>query len=135
MAELENCFDLEIITPTRVFYRGQASMVEFTAEDGQIGVYKRHIPLSTVVAPGILTIHEPEGNRIATLMDGFAQILPDSVTIMTEIAEWPDEIDKGRAQAARERAEERLKNHEAEIDVLRAETALKKALIRLDVVK
>lgn len=135
MAEGNNLFQLEIITPDRVFYKGEAWMVEFTAEDGDIGVLKNHIPLTTVVAPGILTIKEAEGEKQAALHAGFAEILPDKVTILAEVAEWPEEIDAERAEAARKRAEERIREHAAEVDVARAEIALKKALVRLDVRK
>lgn len=128
----DNLFSLEIITPDRVFYKGEASMIEFTAEDGDIGVYKNHIPLTTVVAPGILTITEQEGKKQAALHAGFAEILPDKVTILAEVAEWPDEIDVNRATAARERAEKRLHDHEAGVDTTRAEIALKKALVRIN---
>lgn len=133
MAEGNNLFQLEIITPERVFYQGEAWMVEFTAEDGDIGVLKNHIPLTTVVAPGILNIKEAEGEKKAALHAGFAEILPDKVTILAEVAEWPEEIDENRAKAAYARAEERLKNHTEEIDVARAEIALKRALVRLNV--
>ena len=73
MAEGNNLFELEIITPDRVFYQGEAFMVEFTAEDGDIGVYKNHIPLTTVIAPGILNIKEQQGEKQAALHAGFAQ--------------------------------------------------------------
>lgn len=126
-------FQLQIITPDRVFYEGEASMVEFTSVDGEMGVYKHHIPLTTVLAPGIVTITEENGKKDAAIHAGFVQILGDKVTFLAEIAEWPDEIDIGRAEAAKARAEERLHNHSAEIDVARAEIALKKALVRLDV--
>ena len=66
---------------------------------------------------------------------GFAEILGDKVTLLAEIAEWPDEIDKNRAEEAKMRAERRLKVKEAGLDVKRAEIALKKALIRIDVAK
>lgn len=131
----DNLFQIEIITPERIFYQGEAWMVEFTAQDGQIGVLKNHIPLTTVIAPGILTIKEAEGEKQAALHAGFAEILPEKVTILAEVAEWPEEIDPERAEAARKRAEERLHNHAAEVDVARAEIALKKALVRLDLKK
>ena len=66
---------------------------------------------------------------------GFAEILGDKVTLLAEIAEWPDEIDKNRAQEAKMRAERRLKMKEAGLDVKRAEIALKKALVRIDAAK
>ncbi len=133
MAEENKFFRLEIITPDRNFYEGEASMVEFTSVNGEMGVYKHHIPLTTVLAPGIVTITEAEGQKEAAIHAGFVEILPDKVTFLAEIAEWPEEIDVARAEAARARAEERLHNHAAEIDVARAEIALKKALVRIDI--
>ena len=133
MAEENKYFQLEIITPDRVLYKGEASMVEFTSVDGEMGVYKHHIPLTTVLAPGIVTITEADGKKEAAVHAGFVQILGEKVTFLAEIAEWPDEIDVNRAQAAKARAEERLRSHGAEVDVARAEIALKKALLRIDV--
>lgn len=133
MAEENKFFRLEIITPDRNFYEGEASMVEFTSVNGEMGVYKHHIPLTSVLTPGIVTITEAEGQKEAAIHAGFVEILPDKVTFLAEIAEWPEEIDVARAEAARARAEERLHNHAAEIDVARAEIALKKALVRIDI--
>ena len=135
MAEENKYFQLEIITPDRVFYKGEASMVEFTSVDGEMGVYKHHIPLTTVLAPGIVTVTEQGGKKEAAVHAGFVQILGEKVTFLAEIAEWPDEIDKNRAEEAKMRAERRLKVKEAGLDVKRAEIALKKALIRIDVAK
>lgn len=132
MAEM---MKLKVITPERNFYDGEASMVEFTTTEGDIGIYKDHIPLTAIVAPGVLTIHEPEGKREAALISGFAEILPDRVTILAEVAEWPDEIDYSRAQEAKERAERRLQEKAPNLDVARAELALKRALVRLDMRK
>lgn len=132
MAE-DRIFTVEIITPDRIFYKGEAVMVEFTTANGDIGVYKNHIPLTTVLEPGIVTITEPDGKKEAAVHAGFAEILPDKVTLLAEIAEWPDEIDINRAHAAKERAEERLESHKEEVDVKRAEFALRKALVRIDI--
>ena len=115
MAEENRLFQVEIITPDRVFYTGEGDMIEFTTASGEIGVYKKHIPLTTVLAPGIVKIHKTgEDDVIAAVHSGFAEILPDKVTLLAEIAEWPNEIDKNRAEAARARAEERLA-HRTEI--------------------
>lgn len=135
MADESKIFKVEIITPDRVFYTGEGDMIEFTSASGQLGVYKKHIPLTTVLAPGVVTIHkEGEEDVIAAVHSGFAEILPDKVTLLAEIAEWPDEIDKGRAEAAMKRAQERLANKTEEIDIKRAEFALRKALVRINVV-
>ena len=133
MADANNLFKVEIITPERIFYTGEASMIEFTTTEGDIGVYKNHIPLTTVLAPGVVTITESSGKKKAAVHSGFAEIVGDKVTLLAEIAEWPDEIDRNRAEEAKMRAERRLKMKEAGLDVKRAEIALRKALVRLDV--
>lgn len=130
----ENLFDLKIITPERVFYEGKAKMVEFNTTEGEIGVYKRHIPTTVIVAPGILTITEAEGVKNAALHAGFVEILQDSVTILAEIIEWPSEIDIDRAEKAKERAESRLSEKAASLDTMRAEVALKKAICRINAI-
>ena len=131
MADESRKFQVEIITPERVFYTGEATMIEFTSVEGDMGVYKDHIPLTTVLAPGIVTITEEEGQKKAAVHSGFAQILGDKVTLLAEIAEWPDEIDGDRAEAARRRAEERLAAKAENLDVARAELALRRALVRI----
>ena len=127
MADL---FKLRIITPDRVFYEGEAEMVEFNTTEGEIGIYKKHIPMTVIIKPGILTITEESETKTAALHAGFAEILPDQVTIMAEIIEWPVEIDQDRAEQAKERAEERLQNKTPETDIARAETALLRAASR-----
>ena len=131
----DNIFKVEIITPDRVFFTGAADFLEFTAETGDLGVYKNHIPMTTVLAPGLVTIHNGDEEKVAAVHAGFAEILGDKVTLLAELAEWPDEIDEQRAIAAKERAEQRLASHTEDIDVKRAEFALKKALIRIDAKK
>lgn len=133
MADNEKMFQVQVITPDRIFYAGEAEMIEFTTNSGQIGVYKNHIPLTTVLAPGAVIIHEAEGEKIAAVHAGFAEILPEQVTLLAEIAEWSEEIDINRAEAAKKRAEERLMAKTADIDLARAEFALRKALTRIGV--
>ncbi len=135
MADAGKLFKVEIITPERVFYTGDAFMIEFTTTEGDIGIYKNHIPLTAVLAPGVVTITENTESKKAAVHSGFVEILGDKVTLLAEAAEWPDEIDKHRAQEAKMRAERRLKVKEAGLDVKRAEIALKKALIRIDIAK
>ena len=136
MADDNRIFDVEIITPDRVFYTGKAVMIEFNTAAGEIGVYKNHIPLTTVLAPGVVTIHKDgEDNVIAAVHSGFAEILPEKVTLLAEVAEWPDEIDVERAEAAKKRAEERLASKAESVDVMRAELALRRALVRMDIAK
>ena len=113
-------FDLEIITPDRVFWKGQASMLELNTSEGQVGIYKRHIPMTMILEPGIMTIHLEGGNKEAAVHAGFIEILPDRISVMAEIAEWPEEIDENRAREAEQRAERRLQTHDPRIDTSRA---------------
>ena len=129
----DNLFDLKIITPDRVFYSGKASFLELNTVEGEIGIYKNHIPMTTVLEPGIATITEEGGNKKeAALHTRFMEILGDRITILAEIAEWPDEIDRNRAQEAKIRAERRLQNDKSNINITRAELALHKALVRIE---
>mgnify|MGYP003548298886 FL=1 len=128
----EKYFDLEIISPERTFYKGQVHFLELTTSEGEVGIYKNHIPMTNVVVPGIVTIHEADGVKEAALHSGFMVILQDSVKIMAEVAEWPDEIDENRANEAKIRAERRLKEGGSGIDYVRAEAALKRSIARLN---
>lgn len=125
-------FQLQIISPNRIFYDGEVTMVEMNTGDGQIGVYARHLPVTTTLEPGIVRIHEENGIREAAVHAGFAVILQDKVTLMAEVAEWPEEIDINRAKEARIRAERRLNEKEGRLDVARAELALRRSLTRIE---
>ena len=129
---MADSFKLQVVTPDEMFYEGEASMVELTTTEGQIGVYANHIPLTASVAPGVLHIHEASEVKKAALHAGFIEILPDQITILAEVVEWPDQIDVKRAEEARVRAERRLKENKAETDVVRAELAMKRAMTRLE---
>ena len=128
----EKTFKLQIISPTRVFFNEAVDMVEMKTTEGEIGVLAGHIPLTTILEPGVLRIKMDGKVREAALHDGFVQIQKDKVTVLAESCEWPDEIDANRARKAKERAERRLTSGSKEVDMVRAELALKKALIRID---
>lgn len=128
-------FKLKIITPERAFYENDAFMLEMDTAEGEVGIYKGHIPMTLVLKPGIVTIHESNEVKKAAVHGGFAEILPDSVTLLAEIAEWPEEIDYNRAEEARIRAERRLSSKDPSINLTKAQIALKKALIREELAK
>lgn len=134
MADNQN-FHLRIITPDRLFYEGDVDMVEFNTTEGEIGVLPGHIPLTVIVKPGILVITEKDGEKEAALHAGFAEILPEGITILAEIVEWPEEIDEHRAEEALHRAQDRLASKTPETDIARAETALMRAMARIEVLK
>ena len=128
----DKVLELEVMCPDRTFYHGNVTMVEFNTIEGYIGVYPEHIPLATVLASGIMTIHEENGDiKQAAVHEGFAKITQDKVMVLAEIAEWPDEIDLNRAEEAKIRAERRLDGQESGMDIQRAEVALKKSLTRI----
>ncbi len=127
-------FMLIVNTPDRQFYQKEVSMVELATSEGEIGVYAEHIPLTSVLVPCVMAIHEEGGTKKAAVHGGIVEILKDKVTVLAEVAEWPDEIDVNRANEARIRAERRLKSGDANINMVRAELALKRSLARLGAV-
>ncbi|MBS7305040.1 MAG: ATP synthase F1 subunit epsilon [Lachnospiraceae bacterium] len=132
----DNSFIVKITAPDRLFYSGNADMIELTTTEGQIGVYKGHIPLTAVIAPGTVRIYETEGQvKSAALISGFVEILQDKVEILAEDILWPDEIDVKRAEEARIRAERRIAEKATDTNLARAELALKKAVVRIETVK
>ena len=132
----DNSFIVKITAPDRLFYSGNADMIELTTTEGQIGVYKGHIPLTAVIAPGTVRIYETEGQvKSAALISGFVEILQDKVEILAEDILWPDEIDVNRAEEARIRAERRIAEKATDTNLARAELGLKKAVARIETVK
>ena len=131
----DTLFMLEVIRPVKVFYSGQVSMVEYNTTEGQVGVYAGHIPMTQIIAPGLLVITSPEGEKTAALHAGFVEVSGDRVNILAEAVEWPEDIDRARAEEARVRAERRLSNPDGDTDYLKAELALKRALLRLSISK
>lgn len=128
----DKLFQVEVICPERVFFTGEADMLELRTTEGDIGVLAGHIPLTAVIAPGVMKIMNGGEVKEAALHEGFVEILGDKVIVLAESCEWPDEIDINRASEAKIRAERRLKGAEGEIDEVRAELALRKALLRID---
>ena len=124
---------LLVNTPERVFYNDDVTFVELSTSEGEIGIYPNHVPLTAVLVPCVLKIHQDGEVKKAAVHGGIVEILKDRVTVLAEIAEWPDEIDEKRAEAAKERAEARIAAKAADTDMLRAEFALRKALVRIEV--
>ena len=108
-------------------------MVEFNTTEGEIGVYKGHVPMTVIISPGILTISEEEKAMNAALHAGFAEILPDSVKILAEIVEWPEEIDEVRARREADQAREALLQQRSRQEHQVAQATLARALNRLRV--
>ena len=128
----ENKIALKVITPNREMYNGEADMVIMRTKSGDVGILHGHQPMVTVLDYGVMRIqNEGEEDKTAAVFGGFAEIGADGITVLTDAAEWADEIDLSRAEEARKRAEERLKSRSSDIDIARAELALKRSLIRI----
>lgn len=124
-------FILEVITPERKFFTGEAECVIFRSVDGEMGVLAKHAPTVTTVSIGPLKI-KADGKWIeAVVTEGIAEIMPDKVVILTDTAEYPEEIDVNRAKAAKQRAEEKLQKQLSQLEYMRAKTALARAMARL----
>lgn len=128
-------FELKIIKPDGVFFDGQSDFLEFASVEGEMGVYANHIPLTTILEPSVVKIHNGNQVQKAAVAGGFVEILKDKITMLAEDAQWPEEIDVERAKAAKKRAEERLEKKESGIDLVRAEAALKRAMARIGAAK
>jgi F-type H+-transporting ATPase subunit epsilon len=125
--------DLQIVTPDRLLVREQVDEVEIPGSDGYFGVLPGHTPLLASLAVGELWYRKGQEKTYLAIAFGFAEVLPDRVTILAQLAEKAEEIDATRAEEARKRAESRLVQPKAEIDYDRARAALMKSLTRLQV--
>lgn len=126
---------LQVIAPKRVVFDGECTMIEYNTTEGYVGVLPGHIAMTQIIAPGRLTIYEENKEKplYLTAMSGIATIMPDTITLLTEICEFKEEIDVERAKAARERALKRLEEKLETTDMARAAKALKRAEVRIEV--
>lgn len=125
---------VQVVTPERVVVSRDADMVIARALDGDIGILPRHIPIVTVLVPGVVRIKGSGGETRIAVSGGFLEVSSDSkVTILAETAEMDHEIDVDRARRARSRAIKRLEEQDKlHVDVKRSEVALRRALARLE---
>ena len=126
---------LRVITPDKIALDSTVSSVTVPATDGQIGILPRHAPMIAALDTGLLR-YTADGKKGALFVSGgFAEVRGETVRVVTEAGERPDEIDEARAKEAEKRARERIaagKTAEGDpIDLLRAEAALRRALLRL----
>jgi len=124
---------LQIVSADRSLVNERVDEVVIPGSTGYLGVLPGHAPLLGLLGAGELWYRQGQDKRYLSVAFGFAEVQPDRVTILAQIAEHPDDIDVARAEAAKRRAEERLAKPMAEIDFERARLSLLKALIRLQV--
>ena len=124
---------LQIVSADRALVNETVDEVQIPGADGYLGILPGHTPLLTTLQVGQLWYRQGADRHYLAIAFGFAEIQPDRVAILAQIAERADDIDPGRAEAAKKRAEERLSKPTVDIDFERARISLLKALIRLQV--
>jgi F-type H+-transporting ATPase subunit epsilon len=124
---------LQIVSADRSLVNESVDEVVIPGFDGYFGVLPGHTPLLAVLQVGELWYRQGQEKHYLSIAFGFAEVLPDRVTILAQIAEKAEEIDQARAEAAKKRAEERLLRPQVDLDAERARISLLKSLIRLQV--
>ncbi len=134
---LPDSIQLIVVTPERQLLRESVVEVTVPGLDGELGILPGHAPLITELGIGELNYRRSSNGQPTPLaiLGGFAEVLPDRVTILAETAERAMEIDLGRAEAALERAQKRLTSGETNLDWDRASLALQRSLIRIQIAR
>ncbi len=130
---MSDTFQLEIVTPEKKVVDTAAAEVQIPGKNGYLGILPGHAPLITELAVGEITFRGASGEQHLAVAWGFAEVLPNKVTVLAETAERPSEIDVERSRKAKERAEQLLTSGDASVDVERALDALARAEARLQV--
>jgi F-type H+-transporting ATPase subunit epsilon len=126
---------LEIITAERLVYSDEVDMVIAPGFDGQLGILPMHAPLMTMLKPGELTVRKDGENMYVAVSGGFMEVLGNKVSVLADACERSDEIDEQRAEQAVQRAQERLANRGSDMELERAVSALRRAQVRVDLVR
>jgi F-type H+-transporting ATPase subunit epsilon len=126
---------LEVVTPEKVALREAVDEVTVPGLEGELGILPDHTPLISSLRTGVLSYRQGSDRRQLHVSGGFVEIQADRVSVLSDVAEKPEEIDLERAQRARERAEKRLASRGDDTDFDRAELKLQRALIRIQLGK
>jgi F-type H+-transporting ATPase subunit epsilon len=130
---LPTSIELQIVTPDKLLVKEQVDEVEIPGTEGYFGVLPGHTPMLASLAVGEMWYRKGQEKTFLSIAGGFAEVLPDRVTLLATLAERAEDIDVARAESARQRAEQRLAQPHGEIDYERARVALQKSIIRLQV--
>jgi F-type H+-transporting ATPase subunit epsilon len=130
---LPTYIDLQIVTPDRLIVHEQVDEVQIPGSEGYFGVLPGHTPLLATLAVGEMWYRKGQEKTFLAIAGGFAEVLPDRVTLLATLAERAEEIDVSRAESAKQRAQQRLTQPKTDIDYERARLALQKSIIRLQV--
>ena len=127
---------LEIVTAERVVYSEDVDVLVAPGVEGQLGILPHHAPLMTTLQPGELVVKRGGEELSLAISGGFLEVRPDRIIVLADAAERAEEIDIARAEEAKRRAEERLREHHIPgVDEAQVESALRRALARLEVVE
>ncbi len=130
---MPDTFQLEIVTPEKMVVRDTAEEMQIPGKAGYLGILPGHAPLISELAVGEITYRNGGTTHHLSVAWGFAEVLPDKVTILAETAERADEMDMNRAEQAKQRAEAELPKGQTEEDFKRIGADLKRAETRLEV--
>jgi F-type H+-transporting ATPase subunit epsilon len=130
---MADTFFLEIVTPDKKFFSDDVEMLVLNTPDGEIGILSNHMPLVVAVSIGTIRVQKDGKWLEAVLSEGFLEFAQEKAIIFVDTAEWPDEIDANRAKAAAERAQERLERQLSNVEFIRSQAALQRAMARLKV--
>lgn len=125
-------FNLQIVTPDRLFFEGEVDMVVARTTVGDVAILKDHINYVATLGIGEAKIKTGDTMKIACIAGGFIQVGEDQTTILTEAAEWPEEIDLDRAKRAKEHAEAVIARRLDDMALSDAEIKLKRAISRIN---
>lgn len=128
-------FHLEITTPERRFYDGPVESLVVEGTQGKLGILAGHIPMSTGISVGTIRFKVDGSWKESFCSEGFLEVRPDRTIILAQAVEWPDEIDARRAEEARLRAEERLRQRKSMQEYTQSKIALTRAMVRLRVTR
>ena len=129
--------NLQIITPEKIAYEGEAEQVTLPTIDGEITILANHIPLISIMKHGELIIKNESEEILMAVCNGFVEVKKNCITIMTDIAERAEDIDEKRAQNAKKRAQESLEEKDRMSDIAFADVtaAMERSLARIKVVR
>lgn len=134
MSSSHQAFDLEVLTPDGASYKGRASSLRLQGKNGSFGILARHAPLVAALDCGVGRIELESGAKEQlALGEGFVEVHKKGVRVLVDFCNTKKQIDVERAQAAERRARERLKSQDKHVDDARAESSLRRALVRLTV--
>ena len=124
---------LEIVTPDGIAFSDQVEMVTLPGSEGQLGVLPHHIPLMTQIVPGEIIVRKDGKDRLFAVGDGLVEITGDQVAILTDMAVAAEDIDTAKVEEARQRAEERLREHLSNEEIANVHSALARLMAELNV--